>query len=88
MTLLESMVNAASFTVCPTFSLFGVSSQGEYTLIASYKKPGVFGGSSYRQELEHYCTPLVEQFKQACIEYNHAGLEVRVDGKVVQFDRV
>ena len=86
MKLLEALVNAASFTVCPTFSLFGVSSTGEYTLITSYKKAGAFGGSSYRQELEHYCTPMVEEFKKQCVEYKFAGLEVRVDGKVVQFN--
>lgn len=86
MSLSEAIVNATSFSVCPTYSLFGVSSTGEYTLITSYKKAGVFGGSSYRQELTVYAQPIVDEFEKQAREYNYAGLEVRIDGRTVNFN--
>jgi len=85
MKLFEALFRAASSTVNPTFSLFGVSSTGRYTLITRHEV-STLNGPLRRKEIENHCTLMVEQFKKQCVEYRFAGLEVRVDGVAVQFN--
>ena len=82
MKIYDAIIHAARFSVSPTFTLFGVTSKGDYTLIITDKVVGVFG--SKNPEIEAKAKILVERFKSEC--FNHDGLEVRVDGVRVQFD--
>jgi len=64
---------AGRFGVSPTTSIFGVTSQGEYSLILSTKS----------------VTEAVQQFKSSAINpvMGQVGLDVRVEGVTIQFDR-
>jgi hypothetical protein len=72
MRLLEAMRHTARFSVNPTFSLFGVTSRGEYSFIEK----------STNAEL------IVERFKAECVKPDTVGLEIRADGSRVSFDHV
>jgi len=72
MTLTESIKHASRFNPsAPMISLFGVSTRGEYTLITSTTSPD----------------EIVRQFKESAAKRTHSGLDVRVDGVTIQFDR-
>ena len=73
MTLTEAIKHAGRFSVSPTTSIFGVTSRGEYSLILSTKS----------------VTEAVQQFKSSAINpvMGQVGLDVRVEGVTIQFDR-
>ena len=72
MKLLEAMKHAGRFSVTPKFSLFHVSSRGEYTLLLTTTD----------------ATAIVDRFKAECLKPETVGLEVRCDGVRVEFDGV
>lgn len=82
MKLYDAMIHAARFSGSPTFTLFGVTSKGEYTLIMTDKAEVTFG--SNKSVVEAKAKTMVERFKTEC--WNHDGLEVRVDGVRVSFE--
>lgn len=82
MKLYDAIIHAARFSGSPTFSLFGVTSKGHYTLIMTDKAEATFG--SNKAVVEAKTKTLVERFKNEC--FNHDGLEIRVDGVRVNFD--
>ena len=70
MKLLEALRHAGRFSVTPTFSLFGTSSTGEYTLLLNVNQ----------------AEKIVKRFKEECLKNETCGLEVRCNGMRVDFD--
>jgi hypothetical protein len=86
MKLIESIQHASRFSLSPTFSLFGVTANGHYTLLLTTKCEYSFSTYRIQQSILRQAEIVAERFKAEA--FNHDGLEVRVDGQRIEFDGV
>lgn len=82
MTLQDRLIELAARWTSPQFSLFGVSSTGQYTLLVSLT-------AESQQDARLNARKVCEAFREAAADGLHSGLEVRCGGHtVLGWDRV
>jgi len=78
MNIADSLIHAARFSPAPQFSLFHVSSRGEYALLEYLKTEVSFG--SNKKQIERHAREIESAFKRECLKPETIGLEIRCDG--------